>query len=616
MNNEGESVIEEYLILVREKLPEAIADDVISELRSYMHESAREKGDGEITVQSAKKVVAQFGAPGEVADEYRYSMLPETIPEETIPKDTMQEMQHVIQQEPIKETKPVLTPIPQEDPSVSYRSFFLTTSFQSIIWITIISLLTLIVGPIGFPGWTLLIPISQVGLVISALFLQSVILRWNKTILWRRAYREWSAFQNYVTLPENSVPEMGRNIMKLDALASLLGIILFTSALLLSAIIVFLFWGIPICLLLGARIYYRAVTFREDKDPIRNSRKQFVINVALLVVLNASLFWIFNWWGYWSNALWSWGLLLLPFIVGYGSVLLMNIVTGAQNLWWKTQDEPKETLTKMQKVPAENKARLLAGLRENMGGLYARAAVWILVYNLPQIYISFDMPPVGYWYSHSEVLNWIILLPLEATIAGVMLVSYFAYRRFLIKKLDSSTIFGSRTRMEAFVDSLVSSFFFVIIIPLIFANILNNNIENEILFNQRNLGVRWGIILTVMQIIGLPLAAIGLFVRIIGDIHDFRPKWKKRAVGLIEQSGVLLVLAIAVFSGSEFLQYLSIYHWYSNFMMGYLIFLPLVLVLSFQIGISSLKGKILNGNCESPGGKLVKSNNMYSSIAN
>jgi hypothetical protein len=616
MNIEGETIIEEYLVLVREKLPDSIADDVISELRSYMHESARDQGDGEITVQSAKKVVAQFGAPGEVADEYRYSMFPETIPDEVVPKEITEEPQHITQQEPAQQVRPQLTPLSQEDPSVSYTSFFLTTSLQSWIWIVIVSLFTLIIGPIGTPLWTLLIPISQAALVTCALLFHSNNLKWNRTILWRRAYREWSSLQNYVTLPENSVPEMGVNILRLDALISFVGIILFLIASILGNSPFFLLLcGVPVCILLGARIYYRAVTFRDDKDPIRNSRKQFVINLALLVGLNASIFWIFYNWGYYGFILTSFSPFLLPFTLGYGSVVLLNIVTGTQNLWWKTQDEPKEIPTAKEKIPDEKKAELLAHLPRTIGKLYAKAALWIFVYNLPEIFVSFDYYAT-FGFGPSDLFSWIGLFPLGIVVAGIMLAFYFASRRFLIKSQGSTTILGRRTRIEAAVDSIISLFFFVIIIPLILISVLNINIFNEILIYQRHLGITWGIILELMQIVSFPLMAFGLLFRIIGDILEFRPSGKRRAIGLVEQSGVLLVLGMSVFSGSEFLYYVASFHYYYSFSVPYLILLPIVLFLSFQIGSSSLKAKISKGNRENHGGKSIKSNNVYSRIAN
>jgi hypothetical protein len=60
MTENPDSVIEEYLALVDEHLPDSISEDVITELRTYMMETARDMGEGEVTLQSAKKVVAQI----------------------------------------------------------------------------------------------------------------------------------------------------------------------------------------------------------------------------------------------------------------------------------------------------------------------------------------------------------------------------------------------------------------------------------------------------------------------------------------------------------------------------------------------------------------------------
>ena len=615
MNNEGEIIIEEYLVLVREKLPDSIADDVVSELRSYMHESARDQGDGEITAQSAKKVVAQFGAPGEVANEYKYSMLPETIPREMIPSEIIPESQRIAQQEPVRQVQRQLTPISHEDPTVSYFSFFLVTSTQSWFWILIASLFTQIIGPIGIPLWTLLIPISQAAFVTCALFLQSLNLKWNETILWRRAYREWSALQNFVTLPENSIPEAGINILRLDALTSFVGIVLFLIASLLGNSPFFLmFCGVPVCILLGAKIYYRAVTFRDDRDPIRNSRKQFAINLALIVGLNASAFWIFSYSWYSFSILPNLSPVLLPFILGYGSILLFSIVTGTQNLWWKTQEESKTIPAREKEESSENKAELLAGLPSTMGRLYAKMIGWIALYNLPQIYVSFDI--ASFDFRSGEFYNWIGLFIFGIAIAGALLVFYFPYRRFMIKRLDSKMIFGRRTRVEALIDAIISSVFLTIILTVILVNGIGNNVMDNIINYQRQLGARWGIILAWMQIVAMPLAAIALIIRILGDILEFRPIWKKRAVGLIEQSSVLLVLAIAVFSGAEYIMWIAFYHWYSYFYMSYMIFLPVVLFLAFQIGSSSLKGKMMKRSNQDPKCKSLKSHNVYSGASN
>jgi hypothetical protein len=615
MNDEGERIIEEYLVLVKEKLPDSIAEDVISELRSYMHESARDQGDGEITAQSAKKVVAQFGAPGEVADEYKYSMLPETIPEEIVPSEIIHEPQQIVQQEPLQQVQPRLTPISQEDPTVSYFSFFLTTSIQSWLWILIASLLTLIIGPIGIPLWTLLIPISQAALVTCVLFFHSNNLKWNRTILWRRAYREWSALQNFVTLPENAIPESGANILRFDSLISFIGIILFLIAALMGNSPFFLmFCGVPVCLLLGARIYYRLVTFRDDKDPIRNSRKQFVINLALLVGLNASIFWIFYssmfYWSILSNL----SVFLLPFIVGYGSLVLFNIVTGTQNLWWKVQDEPRTSPASDKKTPMKDRSELIARLPKTMGRLYVKIIGWIVVFNLPQIYVSFDHS--SFDYASYSMYNWIGFLGLEVSVSGILLIFYFLYRRFMIKRLDSKSIFGQRTRVEATIDTIISSIFLAIIFMFMLSPNISNIVLDSIINYQRHLGVRWSIILATMEITAYPLGAIALTIRIFGNIHEFRPVWKKRAIALTEQSGVLVVLGLTALSGAEYLKLSFIYHWYGNFEMLYMIFLPLILFLAFQVGSSSLKGRTMKKKNNDNKGSSVNSRDVYSSIAN
>ena len=75
MSDEALGVIDNYLGLVRSHLPETIADEVINEMRSYIIDTAQELGQGRLTIRSAKRAVARFGAPSEVASEYASSMM-------------------------------------------------------------------------------------------------------------------------------------------------------------------------------------------------------------------------------------------------------------------------------------------------------------------------------------------------------------------------------------------------------------------------------------------------------------------------------------------------------------------------------------------------------------
>jgi uncharacterized integral membrane protein len=618
MNDEGESIIEEYLILVREKLPDSIAEDVINELRSYMHESARDQGAGEITPQSAKKVVAQFGAPGEVADEYKYSMLPETIPEEIIPSEIVQEPLQIAKQEPLQQLKPQLTPISQDNLTVSYTSFAVVTSILSWIWIIIVSLFTILISPIGIPIWSIFTPISQALIVTSVIILLALYSKIKKKILWRRGYQEWSALHSFVTLPENSIPETSINVRRLDVLTSIAGIILFLSNSVLSYnLFFFSFYGMPICILLTSRIYYIAVTHSDDSDPVRNSRKQFAINLSLVILLNASLYWVTN--GWWYGFIGGYFLLsmspvIIPFIIGYGSILLFNIVTGTQNLWWKVQEEPKKSSMREESIQVEDKSELLTRLPRTTGRLYAKIVGWIVVYNLPQICISFDH--ASFDYVSGDFYNWIVLVIFGIAIAGLLIVFYFPYRWFMIKRHNSRLLFGRRTRIEATIDALISSAVLIFILWLLLPPNTSHIIQYSIIDYQRHLGVRWSIILATMEITAYPLGAIALIIRILGNIFEFKPVWKKRAIGLIEMSGILLVLAITAFMGVEYLKWIVINHWYFNFYIPYLIFLPLILFLAFQIGSLSIKGKMAKKNHQDKKGSSVKSRDIYSSIAN
>ncbi|MCK5239764.1 MAG: hypothetical protein KAR33_09470, partial [Candidatus Thorarchaeota archaeon] len=75
MTEKALGIIEDYLQLVRRHLPNSIAEDILDELRDYMVEAATEEGGGTLSPESAKRTVARFGAPSEVAEEYRESML-------------------------------------------------------------------------------------------------------------------------------------------------------------------------------------------------------------------------------------------------------------------------------------------------------------------------------------------------------------------------------------------------------------------------------------------------------------------------------------------------------------------------------------------------------------
>lgn len=607
MNTEGETIIEEYLMLVREKLPEAIAEDVISELRLYMNEAATDLGDGTITVQSAKKVVAQFGAPGEVAAEYIQSMLPESLEQEVVSPDVIKEVQQSSQL-----IEPSLTPMDRNEPTVSHFSFFLIATFQTWLWIIIASVLTLLIGPIGIPIWTIFIPISQAAIVTTVLVVHTLNLQRNKTILWRRAYREWSALQNFVTLPENAIPDLGINVRRLDVVLSFLGLLLYLSTILRGSYPWFIILcATPICILFGGRMYYRITSFSENKDPIRNSRKQFAINLALLVLLNSTAFWMFNFPFYYYNWFNQIAPLLFIYMICMGSILVIDIVTGTQNLWWKIHDTESAN-AKSGVMSNQEKQELMAQLGKNMKSLYARMVFWIAIFTLPQIYLSSGIPAFDYWSYNSH--NSIIFLIVEIIAIAVPLSLYYLYRSFAIKRLESNAVFGQRTRGEAAGDLTISAILLASLLLWMLTTGLISNIVDMFYTYEQQIGSQWSYTLVIMQLIPFPLITIGLFLRVVGDLYELQRKWKQTAVSLIEESGVFLLLALTLYASSEYLRFVSLQPWYPTFLYQYALVYSIIALLAFQIASSSLKGRILKRKEQER--MRNKARQIFDSIAN
>ena len=67
--------IDDYLKLVQSHLPNEIADEIIHEIRTYLVEMAQELGHGQVSIESARRSIARFGAPSEIAQEYSRSIL-------------------------------------------------------------------------------------------------------------------------------------------------------------------------------------------------------------------------------------------------------------------------------------------------------------------------------------------------------------------------------------------------------------------------------------------------------------------------------------------------------------------------------------------------------------
>jgi len=614
MSDEPISIINEYLALVREKLPESIADDVITELESYMHETARDQGeDGQITFESAKRVVAQFGAPGEVADEYRFSMLPETIPEEVIPPELTQEaVKEPIIVEPEKPTPKVQG----VDPTISYSMFFIKSLLLTILWASLVSIIPLMSTPFWAQGILLIFITIPVLCVTAFLLAQTFYLKGRKTILWKRSYPDWSIFQTLVTLPENSIPEAGANLNRLDIVASFIGVLIFAPTIFQWNHPFGYIIGIPTAILLIARIKLTVRKLDEDKDPYENSRLEFGVNLSLLVLLESSIYWLFNIYGpwYYYSVLNLIGPFITTFVILFGPVLLFQLLVGAQNLWWKTEKKVSEE-QKIKKV-AVRKDTLRNGVT-----MLVKIIGWIVISDSIVIYSSLVFAPeemsMLYWTRLSGLIGSIIL-------AVSLVIVYNLIRHIRVQSFNSITFIGRRTRLEALIDSIISIFLIVMVAGFAFTVLLWGVDYSLFHFypNIFHISINLGEIVIGIEFLSLLVVIIALALRVHGNILEFKSELKIDASRKMQTSGKLMLIILPFIAGGEMTHYISSHSFAASIMMPlfYFLFIFLVTFVAFQVISSELKVRELTNIRKSTkveDTKPIAGNNDYSaSIAN
>ena len=618
MSDEPIGIINEYLALVREKLPESIADDVVSELEMYMLETARDQGEeGQITFESAKKVVAQFGAPGEVADEYRFSMLPESIPEEDIPPEITQEaVKEPITVEPEKPTPKVQG----VDPTTSYSMFFIKSLLLTIFWASLVSIISLTFTPFWAQG-VLLIFISISVLCVTAFLLaQTFYLKRKKIILWKRSYPDWSIFQTLVTLPENSIPDAGTNLNRLDILASFIGVLILAPTVLQWNHSFGYICGIPAAILLIVRIKLTIGKLDEDKDPYENSKLEFGVNLSLLVFLESSINLVFSTFSpsYYYSFLYSMAPFIVTFVVLFGPVLLFQLLVGAQNLWWKTEKPEKSE---------EQKTRMVA-IRKDMfrngGILLVKLIGWIVIVDSIIIYSSLVFAPDEmsnlYWSRLGGLIGSILL--------GASLVTGYCIIRYIrVRNFNSITFIGRRTRLEALVDSIIS-IFLIFSIGIIALGSVSTSIPGYTIlhfyhdiFQDFNINIG-GVILGMDFLVLLPLV-FAFTIRIQGNILEFKSEMKIEAARKMQKSGKLVLITLPLLAGGELVHYIGNIPAYATFIMVstfYFLLMVVAIFAAFQIITSELKVKELadfqKSVIEEKTKQVTGNNNHSTSIAN
>jgi hypothetical protein len=562
MTDKPEIIIEEYLALVNEHLPESISEDVITELRSYMVETARETGGGEITQQSAKKVVAHFGAPSEVAREYRYSMLPETIP----PEEAAPVEQSVIIEEPESHKREVR----------SYSGAYLQAGAITIGWALIIASLSTLLGPIWMEGMVTTILVSQVTVVLVGIGVITYSRKRNNEILLSRSYPEWPRMQKLLTLPDNYINDSVEQFSTLDILGSFLGFaIFFASTSPFAYLWYVLIIAIPTCMLFVSKMIIGIVR-RNTLDPTKRLHGEFIVTFGSLLFLDCSLIWFaFRWMGTYN----PWSPFVLMYAIAWGPVLLFQLVVRGQNLYW---DKPGSSRTDSPPLSKQETDIILRRVGKNRNSTIARIVGWIVVFCVVPVYcyiISEGTASLSY--SNSIVPLTLFLGPLYI----IPVITYFLFRHFRISTRKSRTVFGVRSRPEAVVDLIGSSILligFSSSLPYMLSSSSLTNLYRLVVYDLGETGAQY----FATGYFGVYFLLIaGLTTRIIGNILEFRESKKNTASELITASGTILLFAISMRFGIDILTY--------NVFLFSMAFYPFVLVgvvmLAFQIETTRLK---------------------------
>ncbi|MFX1605464.1 MAG: hypothetical protein ACFFDD_06115 [Promethearchaeota archaeon] len=575
MTENPDEVIEEYLALVNEHLPESISEDVITELRTYMIETARDLGAGEITLQSAKRVVAQFGAPSEVADEYKFSMLPETIPD--VPSN--HEPSQRAKKEPEEKHE---EPEPRKDPTVSYTKAALQGVSITIFCSILVILASTLLGPVWLTPDSLVVFLIQITFVVLGIAVLVYYRKHEKTILWKRSYPEWSFTQRFLTLPENMFKEISDSYLVVDIFGALTGVGLFFLSSLFSSSPYYLpVIGIPAIIALFAKAFYAGKRL-GPLNPLMNIKAEVLSTFAALALMNSSQVWF---------AFFSQAAIEFPFLIPFriytivwGSVLLSQLVARVDDLWWDSDESDTDVAT----VEIE----VLIQRTSNFAGItLLRLVGWIILFSVIPTYCLMIAENIGtLWFAPL----WIAFFFGPVFLSPVIV--YYLYRRWRLKKRTSKSVIGKRSKLEAVGDLILSVYLlggFITDILIWTTPDQLFELYNLLFFDLGDLG-------TLYYLIGFMssnlLLLAGLVVRLIGNSLEFGSK-QRNAAEVMVASGKILITAISLRVGIDILSdnFISSHIILSDTILFPFILYPVILLLiitiAFQVETSRLKLK-------------------------
>ncbi|MDF1538716.1 MAG: hypothetical protein P1Q69_07420 [Candidatus Thorarchaeota archaeon] len=316
MTEDALKIIEEYLSLVREYLPSSIADDIVDELRGYIVEAAEEEGAGTLSVESAKRTVSRFGAPSEVAEEYKESMLLEE-------HDTS----HISSGGGRTTTAVSDTPKKEVRARRAVAQFFVAIS----LWI-------IATGVAGFFAG-LIIAMAQLTTVFVLAIFRGFQLRRRSNSLYRRSYPEWSRLHRLFTLPLGTLPVLKNKWIVFDFVLTIIAIGVCINP--------WTFYVIPFFVF---RLWFIVKRVRE-LDPILFVKRDVVLGLLTVSIFNLSVNALFFLGGMHTYMYASLFLLIGIYAGIYGFFQLIYITSVTQGLWFE-----KMTIRSDGEVTVESKS--------------------------------------------------------------------------------------------------------------------------------------------------------------------------------------------------------------------------------------------------------------------
>ncbi len=566
MTGNPNEIIEEYLKLVYEHLPESISEDVITELRTYMVETARDFGNGEITIQSAKKVVAQFGAPSEVANEYKYSMLPEAVPEDAGDSSSAEAIPSIISEPEDKIEKYR----PKEGSPKSFLEFFFQGVSIALLWLLLVVIGSTLLGPVWLYPSSIITLFFQVLIVTFGIGFLTYSLKRQKRTLWTYSYPEWSFLQKWLTLPENIIKEPSNILLAFDILGSIIGIgLYFFSSNFAPSPYYIPIIGLPVCFAFVAKIYNsgKRITIL---DTTRYIRREVVTTFTCLLLINSSLIWIISYYLVVNNLL---TFLLWLYSILWGPVLLFQLVINSGELWWEVESI-EVAATPVQKLV------LAHSIKNIVGSTILRMIGWIALLTMILTYfLMISVRATSPWYAPLFIAVFfgpIFLTPI---------ILYFVFRYWRVSIGASKSVFGERSRLEALGDIAISIAAFFGIMNSISFWLFSNGLLDQYSFVFHDLGALGALHTTVAYVSSDLLFVIALILRITGDFLEFSKKRKSSAISFMIVSSRILIVGISLRAGVDILAYYPV-------LFPYLLlpgFLLLVVLIAFQSETSSLK---------------------------